>query len=155
MKPNNTNQPAPTECGHSYTFQYTGWVDGVEVPSFGYVIRGFDGSGPLLGQITVDDAAACIRMLQRGINSQTEQEYTLEPFPQPTGGSLLHGRNVGKRWEGADESVLVLLYLDGRPSSEIALILGRTTGAIIARLEGLGLFGLSTPRPYLPVVQHG
>ncbi len=143
--------PANPEVGLLHQYRFVRAIHSEGHPWIELELSNTDGTSVRQEYLTVDDAAALIRALRHGVDRLTGCEVTREPRQLPLENCLLHGRNIGKRWEGADESLLVALYLDGRPSSEIAPILGRTPGAVIARLEGLGLFGLSTPRPDVQV----
>lgn len=44
-----------------------------------------------------------------------------------------------EKWETAEDNRLVALFKEGRKPDEIASLLGRQRGAIVARLKGLGL----------------
>ena len=44
-----------------------------------------------------------------------------------------------EKWETAEDNRLASLFKEGRKPDEIATLLGRQKGAIIARLKGLGL----------------
>lgn len=48
-------------------------------------------------------------------------------------------RRCGKPWESGEEAQLVSLYLDDHSGDEIAFRLGRSSGAVTARLEKLGI----------------
>lgn len=44
-----------------------------------------------------------------------------------------------EKWETAEDNRLAALFKEGRKTDEIASLLGRQRGAIVARLKGLGL----------------
>lgn len=61
------------------------------------------------------------------------------PRQLPASSGQIQMRKAGKHWDHGEEALLVSLYLDGYSGEEIGLRLGRSSGAVTARLEGLGI----------------
>lgn len=86
-----------------------------------------------------DDGSAWLRTLD-----STEQPWLpLPPIPAPGTEKVPEARpgNMGQRWEAADDEHLRRLWSEhGKLCSEIAAIMERSEGAIVARLAHLKLF---------------
>lgn len=61
------------------------------------------------------------------------------PRQLPASSGQIQMRQAGKHWDKGEEALLVSLYLDGYSGEEIGLRLGRSSGAVTARLEGLAI----------------
>ncbi|MBF6624434.1 MAG: hypothetical protein ITG05_13075 [Pseudomonas stutzeri] len=80
---------------------------------------------------------------QRTLDSTEQPWRALPPIPSPGAERVSEARpgNMGQRWEAADDEHLRRLWGEhGKLCSEIAAIMARSEGAIVARLAHLKLF---------------
>ena len=64
------------------------------------------------------------------------------------------GLRTSERWSEAEEDQLIALFRSGRLPETIAFELGRTRGAIVSRLERLGLVARGVLRPNFAAAQR-